>query len=76
MIPSTALWRAPLWRHLVVAPARWVWTSVLRPVGRAARSAWRVSVVEPARWVRRSVLIPVRQTGHDVRLQLRRAFRG
>ncbi|XRQ10110.1 hypothetical protein ACN3XK_04160 [Actinomadura welshii] len=59
-------------RVLVVAPARWAWTSVLRPAGRSVREAWRVSVRDPLRAARRTV----RETSRDVRLQLRRTFRG
>ena len=65
-----------LWRTLVVAPSRRVKDAVLLPVGRGTRAVWRVSVRDPARWVRRSVLTPMREAGRDVRLQLRRAFRG
>ncbi|MFF5262131.1 hypothetical protein ACFY4C_24615 [Actinomadura viridis] len=65
-----------LWRHLVVAPARAVKNGVLVPVGGGIRAVWNVSVRRPARWVRQSVLAPIRETGRDVRLQLRRAFRG
>jgi hypothetical protein len=65
-----------LWANVVVAPSRWVKDVLLVPVGRGARAVWRVSVRDPARWVRASVLAPVRDAGRDVRLQLRRAFRG
>ncbi|XVQ10624.1 hypothetical protein ACQP1W_50365 [Spirillospora sp. CA-255316] len=65
-----------LWTNGVVAPSRWVKDALLVPVGKGARAAWRVSVREPARWVRHSVLAPIRDAGRDVRLQLRRAFRG
>lgn len=69
-----------LWRTLVVvpvrvvivAPARWIGTSVLRPIGRGIGAAWRVSVLEPARSVRRTM----RQASRDVRLTLRRTFLG
>lgn len=65
-----------LWRTLVVvpvrvvivAPARWVRASVLRPL----RDLWRVSVREPLAAARRTM----RQASRDVRLTLRRAFRG
>ncbi|MFC5750392.1 hypothetical protein [Actinomadura rugatobispora] len=65
-----------LWTNGVVAPSRWVKDALLVPVGRGSRAVWRVSVRDPARWARRSVLAPVRDAGRDVRLQLRRAFRG
>ncbi|TDD33238.1 hypothetical protein E1287_20055 [Actinomadura sp. KC06] len=69
------LWRtlvvAPT-RVLIVAPARWVGTSVLRPIGRGVRETWRVTVREPVRAARRTM----RDAGRDVRLQLRRTFRG
>lgn len=69
-----------LWRTLVVvpvrvvivAPARWVRTSLLRPLGHGIAAAWRVSVREPARSVRRTM----RQASRDVRLTLRRTFLG
>ncbi|QKW39612.1 hypothetical protein HUT06_40925 [Actinomadura sp. NAK00032] len=57
---------------LVVAPARWVGTHVLRPIGHGIAAVWRVSVLEPARAVRRTM----RQASQDVRLALRRTFRG
>ncbi|TDC62152.1 hypothetical protein E1200_26765 [Actinomadura sp. GC306] len=59
-------------RTLVVEPARWVGRSVLRPVGRGLRGVWRASVRDPLRAARRTV----RETSRDIRLQLRRAFRG
>ncbi|MFI9815847.1 hypothetical protein [Saccharothrix variisporea] len=43
----------PLWRWLVVRPARFVYRKVLTPVGHAVRAG--------ARWVRRTVVEPVRQ---------------
>lgn len=69
-----------LWRTLVVipvrvvivAPARRVGTSVLRPIGRGIGTVWRVSVREPVRSVRRTM----RQASRDVRLTLRRTFLG
>jgi hypothetical protein len=69
-----------LWRTLVVvpvrvvivAPARWVRTSVLRPIGHGIGTVWRVSVREPVRSVRRTM----RQASRDVRLTLRRTFLG
>lgn len=59
-------------RVLVVEPARWVSASVLRPLGRGVREAWRMSVRDPVRAARRTM----RDAGRDVRLQLRRTFRG
>lgn len=59
-------------RVLVVVPARWVGANVLRPAGRGLREAWRVTVGDPVRAVRRTM----REAGRDVRLQLRRTFRG
>lgn len=59
-------------RVVVVVPARWVGTHVLRPIGHGIAAAWRVSVLEPARSVRRTM----RQATRDVRLALRRTFRG
>ncbi|MFA1551555.1 hypothetical protein [Actinomadura chokoriensis] len=83
---ATGTWRLAsrllrwLWRTLVVipvrvtivAPARWVRTSVLRPIGHGIGTAWRVSVREPAR----AVSMTMRQASRDVRLTLRRTFRG
>ncbi len=71
---------AVMWRTLVVvpvrvvivAPARWVKTSVLRPIGSGVRGMWRVSVREPLSAARRTM----RQASQDVRLTLRRTFRG
>jgi hypothetical protein len=59
-------------RVLVVAPARWTRTNVLRPLGHGVRSAWRVTVRDPLRATRRTM----REAARDVRLQLRRTFRG
>ncbi|MFC4054276.1 hypothetical protein ACFOY4_31675 [Actinomadura syzygii] len=59
-------------RVLVVAPARWVGTTVLRPLGCGVRATWRVTVRDPVRAASRTMRDAVR----DVRLQLRRAFRG
>ncbi|MGI5205194.1 hypothetical protein ACQEU6_26895 [Spirillospora sp. CA-108201] len=59
-------------RVLVVAPARRVRESVLRPLGQGIRSTWRVSVRDPLRATRRTM----REAAHDVRLTLRRTFRG
>ncbi|TYB49036.1 hypothetical protein [Actinomadura chibensis] len=59
-------------RVLVVGPARWVGTAVLRPLGHGVRTAWRVTVGDPVRAARRTMRDAVR----DVRLQLRRTFRG
>ncbi|MGI5166493.1 hypothetical protein ACQEU3_19280 [Spirillospora sp. CA-253888] len=80
VIPALFVWRyalrpvalgvAAAWRVTVVAPARWVKASVLLPVGRGTRAAWRVSVREPIAWVGATA----RETGREVRLQVRRAF--
>jgi hypothetical protein len=59
-------------RTLVVEPARWVGRSVLRPVGHGVRGVWRASVRDPLRAARQTV----RETSRDIRLQLRRTFRG
>ncbi|TDB97438.1 hypothetical protein [Actinomadura sp. 7K534] len=59
-------------RTLVVEPARRVGRSVLRPVGHEVRGVWRASVRDPLRAARRTV----RETSRDIRLQLRRTFRG
>ncbi|MFG2087437.1 hypothetical protein [Spirillospora sp. NPDC048824] len=59
-------------RVLIVAPARWVGSSVLRPAGRGVRETWRVCVRDPVSSARRTM----REAGRDVRLQLRRTFRG
>ncbi|MFI0353015.1 hypothetical protein [Actinomadura sp. 9N407] len=82
VIPAVALYRyllrpigqsaAWLWRTLVMAPSRAVKNAVLLPVGRGVRSSWRGT----SAWMRRNVFGPIRQTGRDVRLQVRRAFRG
>jgi hypothetical protein len=82
VIPAVALYRYLLrpvgrsiawtWRTFVVAPSRAVKNTVLLPVGRGIRGAWRGT----AAWTRRNVLDPIRQAGRDVRLQVRRAFRG
>jgi hypothetical protein len=82
VLPAQALWRyvlapavagiAVVWRTLVVAPARWVRMSVLRPFGSRVRGMWRVSVREPLSAARRTM----RQASRDVRLTLRRTFRG
>ncbi|WP_067793448.1 hypothetical protein [Actinomadura formosensis] len=61
-----------LGRTFIVAPARAVRTSVLRPIGDGIRKMWRVSVREPVRSARQAM----REAGRDVRLTLRRAFRG
>ncbi|RKS79782.1 hypothetical protein BZB76_1261 [Actinomadura pelletieri DSM 43383] len=59
-------------RVLVVVPVRWIRTNVLRPVWHGVRETWRVCVGDPVRAVRRTL----RDAGRDVRLQLRRVFRG
>ncbi|TDC55205.1 hypothetical protein E1281_13630 [Actinomadura sp. KC345] len=59
-------------RVVVIGPARAVGRGVLRPMGRGIRGAWRASVREPLRAARRTM----RETARDVRLQLRRTFRG
>ncbi|KAB2348367.1 hypothetical protein [Actinomadura rudentiformis] len=64
-----------LWNALVADPARWVRNAVLRPAKNVVRETWRITVREPARWMNASIIAPVRQTGRDVRLQLRRSFR-
>ncbi|MFC6880508.1 MULTISPECIES: hypothetical protein [Actinomadura] len=65
-----------LWNVLVMAPARWTKANVLRPIGLGVRRTWQVSVRDPLRWTNHNLIAPVRQTARDVRLQLRRAFRG
>ncbi|MBE1531854.1 hypothetical protein [Actinomadura algeriensis] len=57
-----------LWRVFVAIPCTWLWTSVLRPVGRGIAAVWNVVVGVPYR--------AVRQALRDVRLTLRRMFRG
>ncbi|MFV2172707.1 hypothetical protein ACFHW2_19655 [Actinomadura sp. LOL_016] len=57
-----------LWRIFVATPCKWLWTNVLRPVGRGVGAVWNVVVSVPYR--------AVRQALRDVRLQLRRMFRG
>ncbi|SNT61264.1 hypothetical protein SAMN05443665_106239 [Actinomadura meyerae] len=59
-------------RVLVVVPVRWVRANVLRPIGRGVAATLRVTVREPVRSVRRTM----GQATRDVRLSLRRAFRG
>jgi len=78
VIPALAVWRyvlrpiglgiAWVWRTFVVLPARWI--------GNVIRTVWRVTVRAPLRWINQSLLLPVREAARDVRLQLRRAFRG
>lgn len=65
-----------LWNVLVMVPARWTKANVLRPIGLGVRRTWQVSVRDPLRWTNRNLIAPVRQTARDVRLQLRRTFRG
>ncbi|QFG23576.1 hypothetical protein [Actinomadura sp. WMMB 499] len=57
-----------LWRIFVAIPCTWLWRNVLRPVGRGIAAVWDVVVGIPYR--------AVRQALRDVRLQLRRMFRG
>ncbi|GAA0256184.1 hypothetical protein GCM10010492_66350 [Saccharothrix mutabilis subsp. mutabilis] len=55
---------SPLWRWLVVLPARFVYREVLTPVGNAVRAG--------VRWVRRTLVEPVRQTVSTMTSWLRR----
>ncbi|OLT31569.1 hypothetical protein BJF79_36800 [Actinomadura sp. CNU-125] len=57
-----------LFRTFVAIPCKWLWTYVLRPVGRGIGAVWNVVVGVPYR--------AVRQALRDVRLSLRRMFRG
>ncbi|MFD0900602.1 hypothetical protein [Actinomadura sediminis] len=57
-----------LWRVFVATPSRWLWTNVLSPVGRGIGAVGNVVVGVPYR--------AVRQALRDVRLTLRRMFRG
>ncbi|WP_149260357.1 hypothetical protein [Actinomadura sp. K4S16] len=59
-------------RVLVVTPARWTRTNVLRPIGHGVRSTWRITIRDPLRATRRTM----REAARDARLQLRRTFRG
>ncbi|MEW2353229.1 hypothetical protein [Spirillospora sp. NPDC029432] len=82
VIPAVALYRYVLrpighavawtWRAFVVAPCRAVKNAVLLPTGRAVRSVWRGT----ASWTRANVTGPIRQAARDVRMSVRRAFRG
>jgi hypothetical protein len=65
-----------LGRTFIVLPARWIRVHVLRPTKNVLQATWRVTVSAPLRWIDRSLLLPIRQATRDVRLQLRRAFRG
>ncbi|GAA2620347.1 hypothetical protein GCM10010411_65230 [Actinomadura fulvescens] len=85
VIPALAIWAyvlrpvlhgsGRLLRWLWTSPARWARDAVLRPAGNLIRETWRITVREPAHWMNASIVAPVRQTGRDVRLQLRRSFR-
>lgn len=57
-----------LWRVFVATPCTWLWRNVLSPVGRGIGAVWNVTVGVPYR--------AVRQALRDVRLTLRRMFRG
>ncbi|WP_026402727.1 hypothetical protein [Actinomadura rifamycini] len=56
------------WRVFVATPCSWLWRNVLSPVGRAVGAVLNVVVGIPYR--------AVRQALRDVRLSLRRMFRG
>ncbi|MCP9951908.1 hypothetical protein LUX33_28030 [Actinomadura madurae] len=45
---------------------------MVRPIGHGIRGTWRVAVRDPVRAARRTM----REARRDVRLQLRRVFRG
>ncbi|MBO2449020.1 hypothetical protein J4573_18095 [Actinomadura barringtoniae] len=78
VIPALAIYRYVLrpiglgvtwvWRTFVVLPARWI--------GSVVRTVWHVTVRAPLRWINQSLVLPVRVAARDIRLQLRRAFRG
>ncbi|TDD92102.1 hypothetical protein [Actinomadura rubrisoli] len=72
LVVVPARWGGRAGRVLIVEPARWVRTSVLRPIGNAVRNMWRVYVRDPYRSARRTM----RETSREVRLTLRRTFRG
>jgi len=78
---SLAVWRflVGVFRWVFVEPVRWVYTTVLTPVGHAVRDAVLRPAAEAARSVgrvTRQVLASARETVRETRADLRRALFG
>ncbi|GAA4238225.1 hypothetical protein GCM10022254_53270 [Actinomadura meridiana] len=73
VVPVRAVWRYVLAPIGAVIAGTWrLAARVLRPIGHGISVTWRVCVGDPVRAVRRTM----REAARDVRLQLRRTFRG